>query len=116
LGPIVGGAPPPAGGAGAGGAGPIERRGKTTPPHPIPCPPDFGLSKSLVPIERHGKMTLASNQVYKLTGETGSYRFMAPEVFRHEPYNLKVGSLGFRAAGFADGGHQPHEALDLPSP
>jgi serine/threonine protein kinase len=29
-------------------------------------------------------------QVYKLTGETGSYRYMAPEVFRHEPYNLKV--------------------------
>ncbi len=30
---------------------------------------------------------------YKLTGETGSYRYMAPEVFRHEPYNTKVGSL-----------------------
>eukprot|EP00955_Chlamydomonas_euryale_P001485 17002-Chlamydomonas_euryale.AAC.1 len=28
---------------------------------------------------------------YKLTGETGSYRFMAPEVFRHEQYNNKVG-------------------------
>lgn len=27
---------------------------------------------------------------YKLTGETGSYRYMAPEVFRHEPYNTKV--------------------------
>ena len=24
------------------------------------------------------------------TGETGSYRYMAPEVFRHEPYNNKV--------------------------
>lgn len=23
-------------------------------------------------------------------GETGSYRYMAPEVFRHEPYNNKV--------------------------
>ena len=30
---------------------------------------------------------------YKLTGETGSYRYMAPEVFRHEPYNTKVGCL-----------------------
>lgn len=27
---------------------------------------------------------------FKMTGETGSYRYMAPEVFRHEPYNLKV--------------------------
>jgi len=27
---------------------------------------------------------------YQLTGETGSYRYMAPEVFRHEPYNNKV--------------------------
>ena len=27
---------------------------------------------------------------YKLTGETGSYRYMAPEVFRHEPYNTKA--------------------------
>jgi serine/threonine protein kinase len=25
-----------------------------------------------------------------MTGETGSYRYMAPEVFRHEPYNSKV--------------------------
>lgn len=43
---------------------------------------DFGLSKSLVPVERHGKMTLSATQVYKMTGETGSYRYMAPEVFR----------------------------------
>ena len=46
---------------------------------------DFGLSKSLVPVERHGAMTtVALSQVYKLTGETGSYRYMAPEVFRCE--------------------------------
>ena len=90
---------------------------------------DFGLSKSLVPVDRHGQMTvsltqvctqslaarllllpvcraaclaaviasteaalrpgasasalpLTACQVYKLTGETGSYRYMAPEVFR----------------------------------
>ena len=37
--------------------------------------------------------TLAGNltsELYKLTGEAGSYRYMAPEVFRHEPYNSKV--------------------------
>eukprot|EP00798_Chlamydomonas_sp_ICE-L_P028052 gene28052-31154_t len=32
---------------------------------------------------------------FKLTGETGSYRYMAPEVFRHEPYNNKVDVYGF---------------------
>jgi len=32
---------------------------------------------------------------YKLTGETGSYRYMAPEVFRHELYNHKVDQYGF---------------------
>lgn len=32
---------------------------------------------------------------YKLTGETGSYRYMAPEVFRHEQYNNKVDLYGF---------------------
>ncbi len=31
-----------------------------------------------------------ANRRYDLTGETGSYRYMAPEVFRHEPYNSKV--------------------------
>lgn len=28
-------------------------------------------------------------------GETGSYRYMAPEVFRHELYNNKVDVYGF---------------------
>jgi len=45
---------------------------------------DFGLSKTLADIGN----TKSSN--YKLTGETGSYRYMAPEVYRHEDYNHKV--------------------------
>lgn len=32
---------------------------------------------------------------YKMTGETGSYRYMAPEVFRHESYNEKVDIYAF---------------------
>ncbi len=48
---------------------------------------DFGLSKTL-PINKHASFDLESK--FKLTGETGSYRYMAPEVFRHEPYNYKV--------------------------
>lgn len=43
---------------------------------------DFGLSR-LLP----GK---ALTDRYHLTGETGSYVYMAPEVFRHESYSLKV--------------------------
>ena len=50
---------------------------------------DFGLSKSL-PVNKHAGYDLDSK--FKLTGETGSYRYMAPEVFRHEPYNFKVSS------------------------
>jgi len=56
---------------------------------------DFGLSKSLVPVEKHGQLSMSHNTTYKLTGETGSYRYMAPEVFRHEPYNLKVDVYSF---------------------
>ena len=48
---------------------------------------DFGLSKTL-PFNKHANYDLDSK--FKLTGETGSYRYMAPEVFRHEPYNYKV--------------------------
>lgn len=28
--------------------------------------------------------------MYNYTGETGTYRYMAPEVYRHEPYNGKA--------------------------
>ena len=51
---------------------------------------DFGLSKTL-PINKHASFDLESK--FKLTGETGSYRYMAPEVFRHEPYNYKARGL-----------------------
>ena len=40
----------------------------------------------------------AASRRYDMTGETGSYRYMAPEVFRHEPYNSKVVSKDTSAA------------------
>ena len=40
-------------------------------------------------LERQSTDDLA-REVYNYTGETGTYRYMAPEVFRHEPYNAKV--------------------------
>ncbi|KAH6809864.1 VH1-interacting kinase [Perilla frutescens var. frutescens] len=48
---------------------------------------DFGLSK-LIKVQH-------SHDVYKLTGETGSYRYMAPEVFKHRKYDKKVDVYSF---------------------
>lgn len=42
---------------------------------------DFGLAKFFP-----GSM----EETYQMTGEAGSYRFMAPEVFKHEEYDEKV--------------------------
>ncbi|MED6164166.1 hypothetical protein PIB30_087043 [Stylosanthes scabra] len=48
---------------------------------------DFGLSK-LIKVK-------SSHDVYKMTGETGSYRYMAPEVFKHRRYDKKVDVFSF---------------------
>ncbi|MBA0738525.1 hypothetical protein Gogos_011863, partial [Gossypium gossypioides] len=48
---------------------------------------DFGLSK-LIKVQN-------SHDVYKMTGETGSYRYMAPEVFKHRKYDKKVDVFSF---------------------
>mmetsp|Transcript_8465 Transcript_8465/g.9756 ORF Transcript_8465/g.9756 Transcript_8465/m.9756 type:complete len:703 (+) Transcript_8465:108-2216(+) len=50
---------------------------------------DFGLSK--VRPDPNAK----ENQGFRMTGETGSYRFMAPEVFRHEEYTETVDIYSF---------------------
>ena len=51
---------------------------------------DFGLSK-VVPVDREER-----EASYKMTGETGTYRFMAPEVYRREPhYDEKVDVYSF---------------------
>ena len=44
---------------------------------------DFGLAKVVDQLK-------AMDEHYVMTGETGSYRYMAPEVFRHERYTEKV--------------------------
>nr|POE62699.1 serine/threonine-protein kinase sty46 [Quercus suber] len=48
---------------------------------------DFGLSK-LIKVQN-------THDVYKMTGETGSYRYMAPEVFKHRRYDKKVDVFSF---------------------
>ena len=54
---------------------------------------DFGLAK-LRPIGDGGGVDSCLEQ-YTMTGETGSYRFMAPEVFRHEAYGRPVDVYSF---------------------
>lgn len=50
---------------------------------------DFGLAKRLNGIER------VEDDKYLLTGNTGSLRYMSPEVARDEPYNLSADSYSF---------------------
>lgn len=45
---------------------------------------DFGLSK-VRPDPQKGE-----TDTFLMTGETGSYRFMAPEVYKHKPYTERV--------------------------
>ncbi|KAK9707215.1 hypothetical protein RND81_07G180500 [Saponaria officinalis] len=70
---------------------------------------DFGLSK-LIRVQH-------AHDVYKMTGETGSYRYMAPEVFRHRKYDKKVDvfSFGMILYEMLEGdppmaGYEPYEA------
>ena len=58
---------------------------------------DFGLSKTL---SVRNKVPQDLSQAYKLTGETGSYRYMAPEVFRHEYYGPPVDVYAFSMVAF----------------
>ncbi|KAL8137795.1 hypothetical protein V2J09_003796 [Rumex salicifolius] len=48
---------------------------------------DFGLSTLIKAYHAH--------DVYKLTGEAGSYRYMAPEVLMHQKYDKKVDVFSF---------------------
>jgi serine/threonine protein kinase len=50
---------------------------------------DFGLSKRLLPDDR------VANGLYRLTGNTGSLRYMAPEVALNQCYNTKADSYSF---------------------
>lgn len=46
---------------------------------------DFGLSRNF-----NGIGTVTGSVAGVMTSETGTYRWMAPEIIRHEPYNEKV--------------------------
>jgi len=50
---------------------------------------DFGLAKKLTP------SNATDNDLYLLTGNTGSLRYMAPEVAIGLPYNQKADAYSF---------------------
>lgn len=64
---------------------------------------DFGLSKLLRCAGTNEGSTRAqggieadvADKTFLLTGETGAYKYMAPEVFRHERYSCKVDVFAF---------------------
>jgi serine/threonine protein kinase len=51
---------------------------------------DFGLAKELDPSLKSG-----CTDLYELSGNTGSLRYMAPEVAKSEPYNLSADVYSF---------------------
>jgi len=50
---------------------------------------DFGLAKRLLPDDKNAA------GLYRLTGNTGSLRYMAPEVALNQAYNLKADAYSF---------------------
>mmetsp|Transcript_964 Transcript_964/g.1701 ORF Transcript_964/g.1701 Transcript_964/m.1701 type:complete len:493 (+) Transcript_964:198-1676(+) len=78
---------------------------------------DFGLSRTLQPLHdklRPGMKYLGEmSEAYVLTGETGSYRYMAPEVFRHETYNIKADCYAMAMIMYQMfEGKQPFQGMD----
>jgi serine/threonine protein kinase len=51
---------------------------------------DFGLAKEL-----DDSMKFGCTELYELSGNTGSLRYMSPEVARSEPYNLTADVYSF---------------------
>ncbi len=50
---------------------------------------DFGLAKRITTVDK------LDNDLYNLTGNTGSLRYMAPEVAMNKPYSLSVDAYSF---------------------
>lgn len=50
---------------------------------------DFGLAKRITTVDK------LDNDLYNLTGNTGSLRYMAPEVALNKPYSLSVDAYSF---------------------
>jgi serine/threonine protein kinase len=53
---------------------------------------DFGLAREIQPRD---KVEGSNPETFKLTGQTGSYRYMAPEVAKERPYNQTADVYSF---------------------
>ena len=49
------------------------------------------------------------SDMFVMTGETGSYRYMSPEVFRHESYNIKADCYAFAMIAYQVGKERERE-------
>ncbi|KAG8461531.1 hypothetical protein KFE25_001135 [Diacronema lutheri] len=69
---------------------------------------DFGLSK-LLPASSpdDGESPPQQTEPYNMTGETGSYMYMAPEVFRHDQYSLSVDVYAWAMIAYQSFEHVP---------
>lgn len=68
---------------------------------------DFGLAKVLE------NATVDANDVYQMSGETGSLRYMAPEVASLKPYNHKADVYSFGMILWEmNAGKKPFDGLD----
>lgn len=64
---------------------------------------DFGISSLLK----------NADDTFNMTGETGTYRYMAPEVFKHQSYGTKVDVWSFGMILYHMFGEQPFEGMKL---
>lgn len=70
---------------------------------------DFGLCRCV-------KKRTKDNEVYEMTGNTGSLRYMAPEVVLGQPYNEKVDVYSFAVVMWAIAtGREPFAGFDVQS-
>ena len=52
-----------------------------------------------------------SDERHQMTGEVGSYRYMAPELVRHEPYNAKADIYSWAIHSWATGKESPQRKI-----
>lgn len=74
--------------------------------------PSVNRTDSALSTEARARSENTNKEVYNYTGETGTYRYMAPEVFRHEPYNGKADVYSFAMICYElVEGHRPFSGL-----
>ena len=81
-------------------AKPGATRHNPTQPDKKPCPPSRSCGRVRVRSCDPGWAGCVQVDTYCMTPETGSYRYMAPEVFRHEAYDWEVDVYSWAIVAF----------------